>query len=179
MCATKYLLHIDVFILLTTNKSVILSLTLTSMIMLTSYTILYEICINTHTVSLNNSLIIVHEITLNLSSKRVTKASNIPVLLGCGALSLGTCAWYDGLIIRGLNAHFDCGRTDQTFRHQSPSTVVTHCSRTETSILLPKPKKAVRYITIIFLSAGNIFYDEYVTFIGVGIGLIQIPCIFV
>jgi hypothetical protein len=76
----------------TINKSVILSLTLTSTIMFTSYTILYEICISTHTVSLNNSLIKVHEITLNVSSKEVTKASNIPVLLGCGALSLGTCA---------------------------------------------------------------------------------------
>jgi len=60
--------------------------------MLTSYTVLYEICINTHTVSLKYSLIIVHEITLNVSIKKVTKASNIPVLLGCGALSLGTCA---------------------------------------------------------------------------------------
>jgi hypothetical protein len=79
-------------------------------------------CINTHTVSLNNSLIIAHEITLNMLSKKITKASNIPILLGCGALSPGTFYLIRWSHRTGIKAHFEHWRPDQNSGHQSPST---------------------------------------------------------
>jgi hypothetical protein len=136
--------------LTTINKCVILSLTLTSMIMLTSYTVLYGVCISTHTVSLNNSLITVHEITLNVSSKKVTRAGNIPVLLGCGALSLGTCAWYDGFIVKGIKCPFRFWKTRPKLRAPITQYCGTTAAEQGSQFCCQSLKFTVRYITIIF-----------------------------